>query len=90
MKDYRYLAKPLTLAYDREACVGCGLCATVCPQRVFRLEAGKAVLEDRDGCMECGACTLNCPTQAVTVTPGVGCAPYIINSWLGRDTGCCC
>jgi ferredoxin len=41
--------------------------------------------------MECGACAINCPTEAVRVTPGVGCASYIIQGWIkGKDNASCC
>ena len=52
----------------------------------------KADIVDRDACMECGACAANCPVEAVSVTPGVGCAPYIIQTWIkGKDAviECC-
>jgi ferredoxin len=42
--------------------------------------------------MECGACTINCPADAIRVTPGVGCANYIIKTWIkGKDANieCC-
>ncbi len=70
------------------------MCLIVCPHRVFAIEEKKAVLADRNGCMECGACATNCPTDAISVSPGVGCASLIINRWLrGKniDTGggCC-
>jgi ferredoxin len=41
--------------------------------------------------MECGACAKNCPTEAIAVTPGVGCAAYIIQTWFkGKNTTVCC
>ena len=93
MQKFRHLPGVTTLALDPEACVGCGVRLTVCPHGVLDLREGRAVLMDRDACMECGACALNCPTQALTVTPGVGCAAYIIQTWLkGRGvktSGCC-
>lgn len=94
MKDFRYLENVTTLALDPEACVGCGQCALVCPHGVLALENGKARILDRDGCMECGACAMNCPTDAVRVTPGVGCAAYIVQAWLKkagfrRARACC-
>jgi NAD-dependent dihydropyrimidine dehydrogenase PreA subunit len=97
METFRYLAGVTTLEYDAERCVGCWNCTIVCPHGVFAINGEKAELIDRDGCMECGACTLNCPTNAIQVTPGVGCAAYIISGWIhgkesascGGDGGCC-
>ncbi|MBI9083126.1 MAG: 4Fe-4S dicluster domain-containing protein [Desulfobacterales bacterium] len=97
MKPMRYLKNVTTLTLDAEACVGCGACQTVCPRGVLALEEKRAVIIDRDGCIECGACATNCPTLAVQVTPGAGCAAYIISSWIhgpenascGGDGGCC-
>jgi ferredoxin len=95
MKDYRYIEGVATLELDTDKCVGCGLCATVCPHRIFEIRDKKAVILDFDACMECGACAQNCPTEALSVTPGVGCASYLISAWIhkltGRklDHGCC-
>lgn len=91
MKHYQYLHNVATLAYAEDKCVGCGLCATVCPHRIFVVRNGKAAVQDREACMECGACALNCPAEAITVTPGVGCAGYITQTWLPwkRGPGCC-
>ncbi|MGD9281389.1 MAG: 4Fe-4S binding protein, partial [Desulfobacterales bacterium] len=51
----------------------------------------KARIHDLDGCMECGACAKNCPTAAIAVSPGVGCASYIIQTWIkGKDVAVCC
>ncbi|MEW5773365.1 MAG: mercury methylation ferredoxin HgcB [Thermodesulfobacteriota bacterium] len=95
MKDFRYLEDKATLALDRDACVGCGACAAVCPHGVPVIEDGKARLADPGACMECGACAMNCPASAITVTPGVGCASYIVQAWLHRagirrKTPACC
>jgi ferredoxin len=50
----------------------------------------KTRIDDVDGCMECGACAKNCPADAISVTPGVGCASYIIQTWLkGKDAAAC-
>jgi ferredoxin len=90
MDDFRYLADVTTLKLDAAACVGCGACVQVCPHRVFVLQEKKARLADRDGCMECGACAVNCPVGAIGLKPGVGCAAYIIQSWLrGKEAASC-
>ena len=90
MKTFRHLENVATLAYDERKCVGCGICATVCPHRIFAVVGGKAAILDREACMECGACALNCPAEAIDVTPGVGCAQYIIRTWLPGKSGTSC
>ena len=78
------------MTLDPEACKGCGTCPTVCPHGVFEMNAKKAIVIDPDGCMECGACALNCPEEAIQVDPGVGCAAYIIQSWIkGKENASC-
>jgi NAD-dependent dihydropyrimidine dehydrogenase PreA subunit len=95
MDTLRYISGVTTLKLDDEKCIGCGSCEEVCPHRVFKMENKKAEIIDIDGCMECGACAMNCPSEAVKVTPGVGCAAYIIQTWIkGKDDACssglCC
>ena len=85
----RYLDEVLSLELNHERCVGCGMCAVVCPHRVFAVEAGKAVLRAREQCMECGACMRNCPTGAIFVEAGEGCLRAVINELLGIDGPCC-
>ncbi|MCP4627837.1 MAG: 4Fe-4S dicluster domain-containing protein [bacterium] len=82
MKDFRYLPGVATLDLDQEKCIGCGECLLVCPHQVFMIADRKAAIDDRDGCMECGACAVNCKAAAITVSPGVGCASYIIKTWI--------
>ena len=95
MKTFRYIDGIATLKVDTEKCIGCGLCVTVCPHRVLATQDKKATVIDFNACMECGACAQNCPTEAISVTPGVGCASYIISVWLNKitgkkvNTGCC-
>ena len=88
MKDLRYLPGVTTLEYDESLCVGCRSCEMVCPHGVFAMNERKVQVVDKDGCMECGACALNCPTAAIRVTPGVGCAAYIISGWIHGKEGC--
>ena len=91
MENFRHMEGVTTLKLDTEACVGCGVCEIVCPHGVFRMNAKKAKIEDVDACMECGACALNCAAGAIRVTPGVGCASYIIQTWIkGKDAASCC
>ena len=90
MENFRYLAGVTTLQLDKETCVGCGVCEDVCPHGVFRMNGKKAAIDDLDGCMECGACARNCAAGAIRVTPGVGCASYIIQTWIkGKEAAAC-
>ena len=91
MTGLRYLTNVVTLKLDVEKCTGCGLCATVCPHRVFLVENRKARIVDRDACMECGACAKNCAFDAIAVRAGVGCATAILKGMLGAtESDCAC
>lgn len=91
MPELRYLEGVVTLQLDIEKCIGCGLCAVVCPHAVFTVENRKARIVERDRCIECGACAKNCPVEAIAVKAGVGCASAIIHSWLtGEPPSCDC
>ena len=87
MLIFRYIDNTATLEFDEEVCIGCGRCVIVCPHRIFLLRDGRAAITDHNRCRECGACAPNCPVAAIRVTPGVGCAAYIIGTWLGRVRG---
>ncbi len=89
MREFRYIDGAAVLRLYPEACIGCGMCVTVCPHRIFKLHQTKAEIVDYNACMECGACAANCPTEAIFVNPddGCGCAALIINRWISRIRG---
>jgi len=91
MKGQIYLKNVATLELNTGKCIGCGLCATVCPHRVFEMKEKKASIVDVDVCMECGACSLNCPVEAINVKSGVGCAAAVLTGiFSGGQPSCDC
>ena len=45
-------------------CIGCGLCASICPSSNIVVEGGKAVINNN--CLHCYACYNFCPGGAIT------------------------
>ena len=90
MEEFRYLPNVSTLILDESLCSGCGSCTLVCPHGVLAMNDHKVRVVDHDGCMECGACLNNCPTGAIDLSPGVGCAAYILKAWLKGKEGASC
>lgn len=91
MFGLRYLRNVVTLALSEQQCSGCGMCVSVCPHGVFRIENRKARIIDRDACMECGACARNCLSDALTVATGAGCAYAImVGAIRGTEPTCDC
>ena len=89
MKGQTYLKNVVTLKFDVDKCVGCGLCVAVCPHRVFEMREDKAAITDKDLCMECGACSLNCPVEAIELKSGVGCAVAVLTAMFGGGKSSC-
>ena len=61
-KTRKYSSK---LKIDKEKCIGCGKCETLCPMKNITIEDQKAVPGDR--CTMCYRCINKCPAQAITL-----------------------
>ena len=86
----------INIEVDEKACVGCSLCADICPTDVFKFDEAKAVpaVTKPMECFGCLSCSEICPATAIRHT-GIVLAetfqhdPYALSlaSRLGIDNG---
>jgi ferredoxin len=50
---------------DRDACIDCGACYSLCPVDAISFRKDRAVVFDVDKCVACGQCVDTCPTRAI-------------------------
>lgn len=64
-----YIKRP-QLSYEQDQCVGCGLCAKVCPHSCHEIDdlSVRGHFIDRSRCQACGLCTDVCPAGALKIT----------------------
>lgn len=63
----------MKVRFDR--CKGCGLCVSVCPKKLVKLQTEKrnekgyftAVCTDQDACISCAMCAMMCPDCAIQI-----------------------
>ncbi len=51
-----------------DLCIGCGLCATRCPEQVVVMEERIPAFVHPEACTYCGQCEAVCPTGAIALT----------------------
>ena len=58
------MEKPKAIA-DREKCLSCGGCISVCPKDAIRMCSNKAFVSS-EKCIGCGICVKICPIGAIS------------------------
>lgn len=87
-----YLKNVSTLEFNKEKCIKCLTCLSVCPREVLKFVNKEIQIIEKDRCIECGACSLNCEPEALKVDAGVGCAAAMISALKSGkpvDEACC-
>ncbi len=56
------------LNLDRESCMDCGACVSLCPTRALHLTADYSLQLDEDKCVYCELCISACPVRALKVS----------------------
>ena len=51
---------------NKSACIGCGNCRDICPQKTITITDGKAVINMKN-CIRCFCCHEMCPVKAIDV-----------------------
>ena len=64
VKDLKY-----TLAISPLDCMGCGVCANVCPVHAVALNKKNVARVNRAVCTGCGACVKACPRNLIRLLP---------------------
>ena len=55
---------------DQKRCISCGVCVSICPDRILGLDSSSKAVVTGDRCMGCGHCYAVCPSEAVSI-PGL-------------------
>lgn len=55
------------IVFSTDACIGCGICTSVCPHGSWKVVDGRSVAEG--DCENCLACVHNCPLKAISIIP---------------------
>ncbi|MBC7109679.1 MAG: 4Fe-4S binding protein [Archaeoglobi archaeon] len=53
--------------HDRERCIDCGLCISICPTSVFSFSRDFMLELDEKRCVQCGICVSSCPHGALSL-----------------------
>jgi 2-oxoglutarate ferredoxin oxidoreductase subunit delta len=58
------------VAIDKDSCTGCGLCVSMCPQRILFIDkkTKKCGVTDEGKCDRLAGCERACPANAIKIT----------------------
>jgi len=67
------------VSFREDRCKGCGLCGSVCPKHILRLDESRTNIKgyhpsginDPSQCIACGNCARICPDSVITVEKNV-------------------
>ena len=68
-RDRKYPMKTRSekIVFSTDACIGCGICTTLCPHGSWKVVDGKSVAQGE--CENCLSCVHNCPQKAISIIP---------------------
>ena len=52
--------------FDREKCVDCGACISLCPTKAYTFDTNKKLIYDDEKCVLCKICIDACPRRALS------------------------
>ena len=55
------------LEIDKEKCISCGACYSLCPINVISFKEDHSIIFDEEKCISCGLCVDTCPTRALRI-----------------------
>jgi len=62
---------PIVSNVDKDICIGCSLCASLCPYQAIRMVKGEGKVKKAEtvvaSCKACGICASHCPTFAISM-----------------------
>ncbi len=60
----------MSIAINKNNCIGCKKCVNVCPGSLIKIEEGKAYIKYPKDCWGCSSCIKECPTGAISLYLG--------------------